>query len=427
MAAVAYSDHRGYYKAELLGEVSTKVVLFLLCPFVGWLYSLRSANTRSSMVIFFLFSLLICWHFSPTGYNDHYDDFLGIMDRFEDDNFTTAEIWREIRDFFSFSKDAPKELYEDVLNWFVKSFTNNYHIFFLLAAIPVAFCINKFVKMFVTDTRFTPNLFGIITVFLAILPRDIVTVQNPRFATGFWVCTMCTIMYYCYGKRWRYVLPILCAPIFHSGMWMYVALFFASLFVPKNIKLWRIIALCTIPFMFLDPDLFQNFDFSILPPGIQGWAERYMSDQAYATFILNEGKSGFWWVASIFNFLLRIAYIWMTISLMCNYKTICQDEDARRIYPFYLILFSVVNMIQFVPVLGGRYYWFTRVFCLFIWFKAFYGIKSHMKEIYFLLIPCSWSMINRYGYFLGGALSTNTPIDLFYAPLPYLVGKGWLW
>ena len=69
-----------------------------------------------------------------------YDDFIGIKERFDTAIISTTDLKYEIDAYFSMADDAPKELYEDILTWFVKGCTNNYHFFFLLAAIPIAFC-----------------------------------------------------------------------------------------------------------------------------------------------------------------------------------------------------------------------------------------------------------------------------------------------
>lgn len=418
----------GRYGHEPLDALRFKLVIFIIWPFGAWLYSIKTANTKSSMVIFLMFSLLVCWHFSPTGYNDRYADLLGIIDRFNGSTFTASMILQEIGSFFSFSEDAPKELYEHILIWFTKSLAgNNYHFYFLFAAIPVAVCHFKAVKIVVTDPRFSPSVAGLVVLLMLILPRDIITVQNPRFVTGFWICVICTIFYYCKRKSWIYAIPIFISPFFHSGMWVYVGLFAITLFIPKFTKIFQIIAICTIPFIFFDADLFANFDVSFLPPGIQRWTERCMSEAAYSHFILNEGKSGFWWVQASFKFAMKIAYVYVTISMVRNYRTLEQNCVARKIYPFYLILFAAVNMIQFIPILGERYFWFTRIFCILVWFKAFFHIPSHRKELYILLGTCFYDIVTRYGYFLGGVLSTTTAIDLYYSPLPYLMGRGLCW
>ena len=113
-------------------SLGLKLILFFIWPFGAWLYSLCDANKRSSYIIFFLFSLLLCWHMSPNITEGFYDDFLGILERFKNTDFTYQEISTQIRDYFTFSNNAPKELYENIIICFVKSITDNYHFYFLL-------------------------------------------------------------------------------------------------------------------------------------------------------------------------------------------------------------------------------------------------------------------------------------------------------
>lgn len=128
-----------HYPQEMQGSLNNKILFFLLWPFGAWLYCFKQPQFKSSYVIFFLFSLLLCWHMSPMS-DSGYDDFIGIKERFDTAIISTTDLKYEIDAYFSMADDAPKELYEDILTWFVKGCTNNYHFFFLLAAIPIAFC-----------------------------------------------------------------------------------------------------------------------------------------------------------------------------------------------------------------------------------------------------------------------------------------------
>ena len=115
----------------------------------------------------------------------------------------------------------------------------------------------------------------------------------------------------------------------------------------------------------------------------------------------------------------------MLIMMIRNKNDINNNQEAKNFYPFLLFLLIITNIVQAIPVLGERYYWFVKIFTVFVWFKAFY--PKHKKVILCLILVNSWAFLSRYGYVLGGALSTNTPIDIFYTPLPYLIGKGVLW
>ena len=46
-------------------DVASKLILFILSPFLGFIYSLKRVNTKSSFIIFFLFSLCFGMCFMP--------------------------------------------------------------------------------------------------------------------------------------------------------------------------------------------------------------------------------------------------------------------------------------------------------------------------------------------------------------------------
>lgn len=405
---------------------ATRILLFLIWPFGAWITALKHANKKASFVIFFLFDMLLLWHMSPTGYGNGYHDFLGIMERFQINNISWNELLYELHAFLTFSEDAPKEIYEDILTWIVKNLlSDNYHIYFLLASIPVAYCQLNILYRIINDTR-SKMCFALLTVMiLIIIPRDIIGTQNPRFTTGFWVCAMSSIAYYTSGHKLIYIILVLISPIFHSGMWPFVLIFLGGLILRKCEKPLEVAAFVSIPFIFIDADLFRSIDYDFLPSFLSGWVTRYMSDEKYALLVTHEGRSGFWWVDSLFIISQKVIYIYMTMKIIKNKVIVKQNPESANIYSFYLLVFAVVNMIQFVPELGNRYYGFLRVFCVFVWFKAFYPFNN--KILYILLASTSWYMFNRYGYILGGALSVNTPIDIFVMPLPYLMGKGLIW
>lgn len=407
------------------------ILFYIIWPFGAWLASLKQANTKAAYVIFFLFSLLLCWHMSPNG-AIHYDDFVGIMERFNSTNITSNMMVEEFEAFITFSDDAPKELYGDFLTWFVKLFTDNYHFFFLVASIPVALCQLKCLKYITSDRRFVAGSFlSFLVLAMFIFPRDIITVQNPRFATGLWWSILVTIRY-ALDRRNKLLcaILILLSPFFHSALWVYVAMFYICLLVPNTrlfVRICEIVALISIPFCFIDAELFTGLSLDFLPHNLSVWASLYVSDEAKARLIEHEGASGFFMVGLFFNIALKLCYMLMTWQLIRNKKHFKCDEGTNRLYICYLVLFASINLIQFVPELGSRYFYMVRILCILIWFKVFWGEARFYKPFYLLCIISLWPILFRYGYVFGGALSVNTPMDIWFAPLPYLAGKGLFW
>lgn len=382
-------NSKWHFPQENKDSLSYKLLFFLLWPFGAWLYCLKQPQYKSSYLIFFIFSLLLCWHMSPMT-NSGYDDFIGIKERFENTNITTSDLLYEIDAYYSMADDSPKELYENILFWFVKLFTTNYHFYFLLASIPIALCQLKSMRRITSDLNFKPTLWGVLIISLFIFPRDIITTQNPRFATGFWICVMCTLYYYGSERRnFKFLLLSLLAPLCHSGLAPFVLLLLFSIFVPKNNKILKKIALVSIPFCFFDAGLFSNITFDFLPDQFARWVNRYMSEEAYAHFILKEGRSGFWWVDAGFSLLMKFSYIWMTYQIIKKKDNVENNAESYNIISFYLVLFAFVNIIQFVPEFSTRYYNFLRVFCIYVWFKTFGFDKKYISSIKLLIVATS--------------------------------------
>lgn len=402
-------------------EAKGKFLLFFIWPFGAWLYSLWTANTRSSYIIFFLFSILLCWHMAPMP-GSEYDDFIGILDRFNSTNISSIELLTQIKNFFTLNPNAPKELYENIVIYLVKSFTDNYHIYFFICSIPVAFCQLKSLKRITSDIYFKAgNWIAILILAMFIFPRDIITVQNPRFTTGFWICLVSSI--YCFSesrKKYYYLIPILLTPMIHSGMWLYLIIITIYVLIPHKVRLLEILVICSIPISFFDANLFHNLNLSFLPENLYRWSLLHfdpdnINNQA-------ELRSGYWWVGYSFFIASKITYIYMIIKLINNKNDINNNQEAFNFYPFFLFNVFIVNLIQPIPVLGERYYWFIQIYTIYIWFKTFH--LENKNIILALVITNLWGIIRRYGYILGGALSVNTDPDIFYTPLIYLIYKG---
>lgn len=405
-------------------DAKFKFLLFLIWPFAAWVYSLRTANTRSSYIIFFLFSLLLCWHMTAVPGSD-YDDFKGILERFETTNDTFSELQFKIASYFSGADGAPKEIYEIIMIYIVKLFTDNYHFYFLLCAIPVAFCQLESLKRITSDIRYRAGTWiAIFILIMFIFPRDIITVQNPRFTTGFWICLVCSLYYFSESKKHiYYLLPIALTPMIHSGLWLYLILILVFTLIPKNIRLLEFLAICSIPISFFDSNLYHNLNLSFLPDTLYNWSLLHFNPDN----ITNQAdlRAGYWWVGTSFAYAMKIVYIYMLIILIKNKQDVYNNEEASKFYPFYLYIVTIINFIKPIPVLGERYYWFLQIFTVYLWFKAFYPHRS--KAIIMLMIASSWGLLSRYGYVVGGALSVTTELDMFFTPLPYLMGKGLFW
>lgn len=404
-------------------ELKVKLIVFIINPFIAFLLSLANAASRSSYIIFALFGIVFCWHLNPTGLGQ-YDDLIGIMQRVISTDFTTAEIIDQIKAFFSFAKDSPKELYENILIWFTKLFSDNPHLFFAIASIPYLYFMLKSLRKITDDPKFTNSILCLIVLALFVLPRDIITVQNPRFTTGVWMAIYGTIMFFS-GKKnqLRYYLLILLTPCVHSGFWFYIIIFTLGIYAMRFRKLTIWLLYISVPFSYLSYDLIASINFSSLPlpSTLSLWMERYMSEEKFNTHIMNAGASGYFWVSQAFNSFRNTMYLLIPYYLWKYRKEIDERTDIKGLFNFYLYFYAIVNFIQFVPVLGERFFWIVRILGIFLWFKVIF--PRHKNILLLIFLSCSWDIFRR--YFYTGALYRSVPLEIFYYPLPYLIADFW--
>jgi hypothetical protein len=414
-----YSISRYHNDAK---DLIIKLIIFIFWPFGAFLVSLFNAASKSSYVIYFLFGIIFCWHMNPTG--AAYNDIVGIMEKVISSNFTSADIWNQIVAFFTFSEDSPKELYENVLIWISKSFSQNPHLFFALASIPYSIFMLASLKKITSDEKFTNCLYCLLILFLFVLPRDIITVQNPRFTTGVWISIYATISFFASNKhKWLFYLLILLTPCLHSGFWFYVIAFTLGLFVMKFEKLMLILLVVSIPFSFFTYDFLSaiNLNNLPLPPSLMKWAQSYLSEESYERFVSHKGGTGYFWIAEGFGFISKVAYLYMVYYFVKFKREISNDKGLSTLLRYFIYFYAMVNFIQFIPVLGNRFYWIIRILAIYLWFKEVYPRNSNILLL--VLLGSTWEIFHR--YFYHGAVYTTVPLGILYEPLPLLINDFW--
>lgn len=407
-------------RSENYGEWTFKAILFLLWPFGAFLYSLRDAASKSSYVIYFLFGVLFCWHMNPTGV-ERFDDLIGIMKRVIESNYSWSDIGEQIISYFSFSDDGAKELYENFLICLSKTFTPNPHLFFALASIPYLVFMLKSLKQITTDEKFDSSIYGLLILALFVMPRDIITVQNPRFTTAVWIVVYATIKFY-QQKSYslKYFAFIVVTPLIHSAFWFYVLVFIGGLVLRRfpSITIWLLYL--SVPFSYMSYDILSGLDYSFMPSSIRVWTEGYLDEDHYNAYVAHTGASGFYWVQQVASIYRNTVYLIIPLFLWR-----IKDKPAVKrfgdLFRYYIYFFAVVNFIQVVPVLGERFMWIVQILSLYLFFKIIY--PKH-KILLWLLIS-SWVYFAFRRYFYGGALSSSVPLEIFYMPAPTLIADFW--
>ena len=419
---LSYSRFRTIYKSDPWA-LTFLLCAFVICPFASFLLALTNAKSKASYVIYFLFGILFAWHLNPTG-GERYDDIIGIMTRVCQSQYSFDDISTEFIQSATFDQNAPKEWYEHFMIWLSKSFSPNPHLFFALCAIPWLIFELKCVSFITSDPKFKQTLLCMIVLLLFVAPRDIITLQNPRFTTGLWIAIYALIKYFHASKRKVIYLCLICIlPLIHSAFWFFILAFILgniALHYPSRMMLLLYIS---IPFSYLSYDIINSIDFNSLPlpASLSSWISGYLSEDSYNTFVAHKGASGFWYIQAGFNFLMKTTYLLIPIYLWKYRSEILHRKDVRNLFGFYIYFYALISFIQFIPVLGERFFWMVRILGIYLWFKTIF--PRHKWVLQCILLACSYSILTR--YFYKGAVSSAVPLDIFYEPLPMLIADFW--
>lgn len=396
-------------------------LFFLVWPFGALISTLRNMKGSNFLFIYTLFCILFCWNLDVRNHL-RYDDLSGIAGIFMANDLTTSDFLDILHKYITGHDDATRELYLYFMIWLTRLFSNNPHTFFALCSIPYLFFQIKCFKIIIDNPKFQNGLVGFLTIFLFMLPRDIITVQNPRFTTALWLCIYVIMKYFSEGKgNWKVLLWLLLTPLIHSSYWLFIGIFAVGLLSKHFQNILMPLVYLSIPFSYMSADILGSFDIvSIipLPESLNNWVLSYLKRE---TDVVSTEGSGFYWIPILFRLLKTTAYLLVPFWVWKKRRVLNANPHTKALFSFYLFFFAIVNFIQVIPVLGARYMWFVQILSIYMLFLA-YGDKAK-SYLYIILFANAWFIFCR--YFYGGAVSSSVPPIIFYTPAPYLIAHYW--
>lgn len=394
------------------------ILFFLIWPFGALLSTLKQMKGKHFLFIYGLFCILFCWNMDVTNPN-RYDDLGNISLLFTYNNLSTSEFLDIVNKYVTGHAYATRELYLYFMIWLTRLFSDNPHTFFALCSIPYLFFQIKCFKIIIDDPKFQNGWIGFLFIFLFMLPRDIITIQNPRFTTALWLCIYVILTYFRKERNRRTLLWLVLTPIIHSSFWFFIGLFFVGLFIKLPLKTLMIFVYISIPFSYLSTDITNSLNIASiipLPDSLNAWVTSYLGRESSAKVY---GTAGMFWIPILFDFLRNTVYLMVPILLWKKKRLV--TEEYKPLFSFYLFFYAVVNFLQPVPVLGGRYMWFVQILSIYMLFIA-YGNQAK-KYLLIILLANSWFIFNR--YLFRGAVANCVPTVIFYAPTPYIINEYW--
>lgn len=405
------------FLAENRYDIGIKFILFLLSPLLGFIYSLKRINTKSSFIIFFLFSLCFGMCFTPEK-SPIYLDGTHYQELFENSiNITTSTFIDNFIEYTSLDTYYRKDLYADVLSFCVSRISNNYHLFFFFASLIFSFFSLKTFKYLTKEKEFDNSYVCLLLCFLFVY-ITIFNINGLRFWTGYWIAMLALFKIF-RDRNYKYIILLIVAALCHGTLWFLLPLVLLALFTYKCTSIWIVLYIASF-FIGEASILFTQNIADYLPMFMQDFVNSYTSAEAINR--ITADGTGFWFVDRLFGYIVDIFFFVTMMLIISNRKHVINDVRTKKIFALLMVLITFSNFTSSVPSLGSRFEAFSYPLIAYIWLLCIKNYKQKYS-IFFMLIPAYFFMdifytLRFYVYTLNIDFYFSSPV---YLSLKYLL------
>lgn len=399
------------WKKESKKDINNKVILFVISPFLSFLYSLKTINTKSSFAFIFLFYICFGMAFSVSNIREHGD---GSIDggsyryKFEEYCRTSATYYySELEDYLSFDGNN-KDFYFDTVAFYLSRVTDNYHVMFFIFSIVFAFFQLKCLKYLVLNRDFQISTLCMLLVLLFTW-NQIFNINGMRFWTAAWIGVYCIFKIF-YENKNRYFLLAILTTFFHGSFWIFFAMMIVAKLFSRFEKAWIILFIISVITSNILLEIIHGFS-GYLPSFLQNSFETY-TDSSYIKG-LSQG-SGFYWVDQIFKIISRLYINILVVMFIFSKNKKWLDVNEYKLYSFLLVWMTFCNFGLAIPTLGGRFLQLSYPIIAFLWL-SFFKRMQYNRFIYFLPIAFFMLIYHQLGHY---ALVTDF---FFYVSSPFIL------
>lgn len=397
---------------ERNNDKALKLILFVISPFLSFVYSLRRIKTRSSFVVFFLFAIFFGMAFSVGSVRTE-GSFDGISYRinFEQYKYVTQyEFSENFKEFLSFD-EGKKDYYYDTVAYFVSRVTDNYHVMFMVFAMIFAYFMLKSLRFLTSEEKFNYSIAALILAYL-FTTNQIFNINGVRMWTAAWVGVYALFQIFRNGNK-RYFLLLLTTPFFHGSFWIFIAVTIMGYFLMRFDKVWVVLFFVSFFVGSIALEILQDAS-DQLPTFMQRMISSY-TDPDYVKLRSGPG-TGFWWVGRLSSTAIRFYMNIMVYLFIRNSHMIKANPKTKALFMFLLVYMTFVNFTMPVPSLGGRYMRLAYPLIAYIWLVNFKDVK-YQKYLYampFVFWFSIYGQINQYLAVLDKSFFISSPFVLVY-------------
>lgn len=365
---------------------SSKIVLFLISPFLSLIYSLKSMDTKSSLRVLFFFCVFFGMAFTVSNIRtEGSSDGVSYRASFEEYCSTTdADYKKTIDDYLTFSGKV-KDIYADTMSYVVSRFSDNYHVFFMFIAIIFAFFHVNSIKFLTQNPQYNNNLTCLLLLLLFSFVQ-IKEINGLRFWTAYWV-VIYALFNLIIKQRKKYIIFIFISPLIHASYVVVWILFLIYYVFKKFTRIWIILLIISIFFSNYSILLIQD-NAGNTPAFLLPFVDYYADDKIVSA--VNSSGSGFYIFDKIFstlvNLYLNIALIFIYIrSKSAIWK---KEQKLLNLLSITLIFVAFSNFVMPIPSLGKRFFIFSYPLISYLWLT----IIGNKQNSYVLIMPIIFIM-----------------------------------
>lgn len=354
------------WQKEIYKDRIGKFLLFLVSPFLGFLYALKNINTKSSFCIFFLFAVFFGINFTTSIGRDetHRGDAAQYRMKYEyAKSYSTGELSDIYQSFSSLEDERTRDIYIPIMSVITAKISDNYHVFFMLLAIVFSFFMLRTFKIFAAEVPKNKTVAVWILLYLFAMSNSIFNINGCRFWTAAWIGTYCLFQIYKNGNS-RYYLLCCITPAIHSSYWFFLGILLIAKLLGNRTHFWKVAFFASFLISSVSMQLVTDLS-DYLPPALQFLVARYTENEV-------EVKTNLYQVLSrIFNLGWTILMTVMMYNLMKREREIQGNAQIYGLYKLLLVWMTICNFVMPIPSLGGRYIAIGYPIMAYIWIVLF--------------------------------------------------------
>lgn len=354
------------WQTEYSKDWMSKFFLFLISPFLGFLYSLKRINTKSSFLVFFLFSVFFGLNFTTSDGKDefHSGDAAAYRMKFNQaKTLTQGELFDYYHEVLLMENEKQRDIYVPLMSYITTFISDSYHVFFAFLAIVFSFFMLSSFKFFSDDLTLRKTFPIWILLWMFVMTNSIFNINGCRFWTAAWIAVFCMFQIYRNGNK-RYYLLACITPLVHQSYFFFLVILLLITLLGNRTSFWKVIFYLSFVVSSLSMQLMVDFS-DYLPSALQFLVARYTEGDIVLKTNLYQVIHRF------FDLGWTILLVVMMYRLMKHEQEISNNPKIAGLYKLLLVWMSICNFVMPIPSLGARYITLGLPILAYVWYHAF--------------------------------------------------------